>query len=461
MLCAGVLVFWRLGQGSLWDWDEAIYGSVAKQLSAGGDWLTLRLGGRYWPEKPPLVLWCQALMFRGWGVGEFTARFPSALCGWLSVGLAYLAGRRFFSPRAGLLAGVFLLTTLHFLMLSRMAMLDVPMGFFIAYAIFGYWDGLRREWQLAAAGIAVGLAVMTKGAVGLLPWAVLGVWSLIAGEWARWRRPAFWVGVAGAAAVVLPWHLIQISRQGTAFTDYYFRFNLLARLVEAVEGHTGTVLFYPKYILEHYFSPWLVFSGLLAAAAFVRHRREFWAARNNPEGYLAVAVAVPLVLFSLARTKVAGYIAPVYFPLALWTAQACLAAWDRRWVRWSLGAVLTAAAVQMGVLAVGNGLIVDPSAEVKELGLRHPRLGGELIAYRIPPNAPAFYFPVPARNLSGPDEVGEALRRSPKVTVLCDSTGWDQLRNRFPLRTLDISRNGRYRLLEPGIPQETDDRIAR
>lgn len=166
LLLSGFLLFFNLGKGSLWDWDEAIYASVAKEMLQDGDYVSLHLNGNDWPEKPPLMIWCIAASYWLLGINEFSARLPVAVFGLLNVLLIYFIGNRFFNHWIGLLSALFLVSCLHFLILSRMAMLDVPLTFFISAASCLFWLGREKPVYFIPAGVAVGMAVMTKSLVG-------------------------------------------------------------------------------------------------------------------------------------------------------------------------------------------------------------------------------------------------------------------------------------------------------
>jgi predicted membrane-bound mannosyltransferase len=75
---AAVVLFVKLGANSLAAWDEAIYAQVSKEMARGGGWLTPHWAHRPWFEKPPLLIWTTALLFKLFGVSEFCARAASS-----------------------------------------------------------------------------------------------------------------------------------------------------------------------------------------------------------------------------------------------------------------------------------------------------------------------------------------------------------------------------------------------
>src|SRR5919107_2084971 len=90
---AAFALLWKLGASSLAAWDEAIYAQVSKEMARGGDWLTPHWAHQPWFEKPPLLIWTTAILFKLFGVSEFWARAASALSGVALVVVTYLSAR--------------------------------------------------------------------------------------------------------------------------------------------------------------------------------------------------------------------------------------------------------------------------------------------------------------------------------------------------------------------------------
>ncbi len=124
LLAAGLFTF-RLGAGSLWDVDEPRYAQISREILLTGDPITMHLNGRPWFGPPPLWMWLEAAS--GWALGftEFAARIWAAVFGVVGVAAAYALGRDWFGPRTGVLSGLILATMLGYLLLARLAVLDV------------------------------------------------------------------------------------------------------------------------------------------------------------------------------------------------------------------------------------------------------------------------------------------------------------------------------------------------
>ena len=103
VLLVGVSVelLWKLGSGSLADWDEAIYAEIAWEILQDGDWLTLHWGYEPWFEKPPLLMWITASFYQIFGTNEFWARAASAVSGIALILITYGTGNRLLREKGG------------------------------------------------------------------------------------------------------------------------------------------------------------------------------------------------------------------------------------------------------------------------------------------------------------------------------------------------------------------------
>ena len=159
---AAIVLFYRLGDPALKNWDESIYAEVAKEILQSRDWLTLHWQHTNWFEKPPLTFWIMAGFFRVFGVSEYSARAVSALAGVGLVAVVYGIGKRQRGPVCGLIAALILLTTFQFVQMSRLVNTDVLVVVFMYLAVYGYLrvrDGDGRWWYVVSVSCALGFMV--------------------------------------------------------------------------------------------------------------------------------------------------------------------------------------------------------------------------------------------------------------------------------------------------------------
>lgn len=356
---AVIVFFTNLGGPRLWDRDEPRNAGCAREMLAAGDWVTPVFNAELRTHKPVLLYWFMMTAYAVMGVNEFSARFWSAALAVGTVLATYHMGRRLFNARVGVWAGVILATSLMFDIAARAATPDSVLIFFSTLALLVYVlatfapkaEGeehlpprLRTEgayfpnsWLAAVLMYALmGMAVLAKGPVGLvLPTAVIGMYLLIvtlppredAPWWLRLLRPfapshflrTCWrmrpiTALAASLAVALPWYVWVHVRTDGEWTRGFFLTHNLGRATTAMEGHDGSILYYPFAILVGFF-PWSVFAAPILIDLTTRLRKEDpWRL-----GYLLAVcwVGVYVGLFSLARTKLPSYITPMYPGLAL------------------------------------------------------------------------------------------------------------------------------------------------
>src|SRR5688572_27076256 len=120
-----ILWFGTLDYRKLVKPDEGRYAEIAREMAISGDWITPRLNGIKYFEKPPLQYWVTATAFKLFGVNEWTARLWTALSGFLTVLVVWWAGRRLYDAEVGLYAGAVLFSSIYFHLLGHVSTLDM------------------------------------------------------------------------------------------------------------------------------------------------------------------------------------------------------------------------------------------------------------------------------------------------------------------------------------------------
>ena len=300
------------------------------------------------------------------GVNEFAARLWPAIFGFGVVVLTFVLGVRFRSWVVGAIAALLLLVVdqgyygywWNFLSLSRVGMLDTALTFWIMVAVLLVWEAERRPGLIVLIGLPVGMAVMTKAWPGFLAAAIPIVFWLIAGQLRPSAIASWAVAALLAGMVILPWHLWQYALHGPPFLYDYVGTNLTGRLLHAFEGNTGGPLNYLD-ILRRGFSIW----GYLWPLAYI------WAAwkasaRGDRRSWLLLAwITLPLLLFSLAQTKLGWYISMIYPAIALVLGLALAELLTERLALALVAAVMLACCLRLPVPA-------DGSPDVKQFALQ-------------------------------------------------------------------------------------------
>lgn len=312
--------FFGLGRLGFLGPDEPRYAEVAREMFAGGDYISTRLCGCLWFEKPALLYWLSATGYRLFGVNELAARLPSALAALATVALLYAALRRLALPRLALAASLVLATSGIFIAYARVATPDMILAAtmsaaLLAALLFTKASGRARSiyWMLSC--LFMGLAVLAKGLVGVvLVLAILAVYFWVAGQLrsVRWRDCL--AGLVVFLAVAGTWYVPVTMRHGWSFIEEFFIRHHFERYTTNEFGHPQPFYFFLLVALAGT-APWAFM--LVPAAGRLRSLRP---RNDNRDSLLTLAwvwVAVPLVFFSVSESKLPGYILPIFPALAV------------------------------------------------------------------------------------------------------------------------------------------------
>jgi dolichol-phosphate mannosyltransferase len=317
LLLAALLLFPELNQPLL-DPDEGRQAEIPREMLAHADFLTPRMLGKPYYEKPPLQYWLTAVAYSLFGLHPWAARLVPALAAWLTVLLTYSWGRRTLGTRAAFLGGVGLCLSLGFNALGRTVVLDslltccVVASWYAAHsAVSG--PAFRWRWWLASAA-ACGLGVLAKGPIAVV---LLGVplagYLLLAAGTCRPRLPAWLAYPAVAAAVAAPWYLTMALTDPGYLNQFLWKANVV-RFVAAYDHQQPWWYYLPVLFIGTL--PWSLLWVWLGYFLASRSRR-IVLLRTPALGFCALAVGWCLVFFSLSGCKSPLYVAPALAPLAL------------------------------------------------------------------------------------------------------------------------------------------------
>ncbi|MDW8207250.1 MAG: glycosyltransferase family 39 protein [Chloroherpetonaceae bacterium] len=391
---------WRLGDVPLFDLDEALYVACARQMLLRGDMVTPRLNS-YPPgrpdedtapffEKPILVYWMAAGAMRLFGQSEGAARVPAAGATLITAGLIFYAGVRWFGKRAGWLAALTFVTAPLTVINARQMTTDSLLVLWTALALIAWCfveaRGPQTRWGVLLFWIACALAVLTKGAIGLLlPVLVILVASLAIQGHGRlrsgnitlrfcWRplRQALAAmrmlrsasGLLCFLVIVAPWHLAvwragERDAQGRTFVQEYLIRQHVGRFQGGDRVHNAPLPAYLIYFLVGFF-PWSCFAPV-ALLGRTRHGNPDTSAQraSSPDShgesiarFLKIWFWVVLGFFSLSAAKLPSYIAPAYPAAALLTGRWMDQALSDLTVQRTLARGMGAAALIAGLLGV-------------------------------------------------------------------------------------------------------------
>ncbi len=297
---ACLVYLYRLDAAGLLGPDEPRYASIGREMARSGDWITPRLWGQPWFEKPALLYWMTGAAFR-LGLGaDLAPRLPVALCSVAFLIFFWWLLRREFGGAVAWLATLILATSAEWIGFSQVGATDLPMAaaFTAALLLALPWVARGETRGLTAAGALLGVAVLAKGLVPLALAAPLA--------WPAWKHRS---SLARAlpriavplVAVCLPWYGLCYLYNGPAFLTDFFLKHHFARFASDALQHREPWWFYLP-VLVGALLPW---APLILAAV----RRALY--RDPRRLFLLLIVLWGLLLFSASVNKLPGYVLPM------------------------------------------------------------------------------------------------------------------------------------------------------
>ena len=360
--------------------DEPRNGIIAAEMVESGNWLSLRMAGFHYYEKPPLGYWMIAASIQVFGENGFAIRLPSAI----ATGIAALAagilavrvsGRRELGPLAFLVQA----TTIGPLVLGTVANLDAMFSAWIALCLVAFYaactaKGRNRIGWLAVAGATSGLAFLTKGLLGL---AIPGITAIAYLSWERrWldlvRMP--WIPLVTSLAIVAP-VAVALHRSEPGFWEYFLVVEHFRRFASPDANQHGEPWWYLIALLPVGALMWTltwprVWGGLRRAGDWKSGIR------------LAVAwIVAPLAVLSMSAGKLPTYVLPLFVPIAVLVTlglmraheqKLALSTWSRLSGRWILRAlaIVAFATAMTGTAWIGLATIwgANPALHLIAIG---------------------------------------------------------------------------------------------
>ena len=347
--------------------DEPRYAWIARDMAETGDWVTPRLYGKPWFEKPVLYYWGAALCFKLFGVSEAAARLPSAISALLAtLALAWLALRLYGAETARWFL-LLLPTTVGMIVFSHAAATDMPFSGMLTMAMVcaAVVLGLTRNenspvipqtpWlALFLFGFFLGLAVLAKGpAAIILSGGAIFLWALITKRWRDAFRLFHPAALASFCLTALPWYILCASRNPDFFRIFIIEHNFKRYLTPEFQ-HIQPFWYYGPIILIAIL-PWSGILLVIGYDAVLSFRQSQWKESNSL--FLALWTIFPLVFFSFSQSKLPGYALPVLPPLSALAARSLVLAFQRslaaaRWVAIAVAMLLMAPAGVFWYLAL-------------------------------------------------------------------------------------------------------------
>lgn len=321
IILTGALLFIPfIGGIHLFDWDEVNFAESAREMIVTRDYLTVNINFIPFWEKPPLFIWFQVLSMKIFGINEFAARFPNAICGIFTLLYLYTTGRRLIDRSFGFLWILVYTGSVLPFFYFKSGIIDPWFNLFIfsgliSFVLFLDTNKSAQRWlRLLLSAALLGLAVLTKGPVAILIFClVVAVYWILN----KFRLKISAVEIISYLLVLILvggiWFLIQIIIGNWHVVSDFLTYQV--RLFKNQDaGHGGFFLYHPV----------VLFFGVFPASIFALKgfRRGYY---DDPflkpfKLWLLILFLVVLILFSIVRTKIVHYSSLCYFPLTFFGA---------------------------------------------------------------------------------------------------------------------------------------------
>lgn len=363
--------------------SEARYAELGREMIQSGDWITPRINGIKYFEKPPLFYWLQAAATGLFGMSEFALRLATALFAVAGSVLAYVAGRRIFDRTTGIVASIVMSTSLVWFALARIILLDVPVGVFLSLSLASFLFAIReppdsraRTVWLYTMYVAAAAATLTKGLIGIVfPGLVIGTWIALTWNWRLLAEVRLAGGLLVFLVLTVPWHVL-VGIKSPEFFQFYFIHEHWERFTTTVHGRTQPWWFFFAILIAGSL-PWVgfLFQSLWRNLAGALARTD----EAKAQLFLALWFWLILVFYSVSDSKLIPYVTPLLVPLALFLGRYLsdtLA--DREaagrllpgfWIVAGIAGVLAAAALAFGIAGARlvGGEIADEIERIRPM----------------------------------------------------------------------------------------------
>ncbi len=312
-LFAAILFIPFLGNVHLFDWDEINFAESAREMIASGNYFSVQINFTRFTEKPPLFFWMQVVSMKVFGVNEFSARFPNAICGIVTVVVLFRIGKQIFNEQfARIWVMVYLGTFVTFLYFKS-GIIDPWFNLFIFLAIYHFYSlttsvQVNRLKHLVLTGVFLGLAVLTKGPVAILIALLTYLVVVVLNRFRFFINGKEFVTIFVTTLIVcFAWFGVDLIQNGPSFLIEFLQRQIA--IFSTNDADHGEPFFY------HW---WVLLLGCFPASIFFMKGIFVQMERNEQKMFkqwMVVLFWVTLLLFSIVKTKIVHYSSLCWFPL--------------------------------------------------------------------------------------------------------------------------------------------------
>lgn len=296
----------------LMDNDATQYATIAMQMEDSGNYLEPVWRDWEYLDKPPLLFWLSSWFFSLFGLNHFAYRLPSILINLLGVFSTYKLGTKLYSEKAGLYAAIIYASCFGIFVVNHDVRTDTMLTGFVIFSIWQLHSYLqsRKRSSFVMAFVGIGLAMLTKGPIGLMvPILSFGPYLIYQRNWKDLFRPEWLLSLLIIAVVLLPMVFGLYSQHGIKGIEFYFWTQSFGRLTG--ENYwidtTGPLFFTHSFLWS--FIPWTI----IALIAYFKKWYLFFK-KENIEILCLSGITLVFIGMSFSSYKLPHYIY-VVFPL--------------------------------------------------------------------------------------------------------------------------------------------------
>lgn len=301
------------------DPDEGRYVEIPREMVVSNDYVTPRLNGLKYFEKPAFFYWLQASSIKAFGINETSMRLWPLIFAVLGSLALFFVGRICFSDSVGLISASILSTNILYYMHSRLIILDLAVSSLLSLSLFSFFlafvhpiKKFSKHLLICLFYIFCALSLLTKGLIGVvLPGLVVFLWMIFYKKLYIIREMLYLPGFFLFFLIAVPWHFV-IAQKNPEFLHFYFIVEHFLRYTTTLHCRYQPVYFFIPILLLG-LMPWTGF----AIVAIKNSIKKIFQNNNKEHAFLMIWFFSIFVFFSFAGSKLIPYILPVLYPLAL------------------------------------------------------------------------------------------------------------------------------------------------
>ncbi len=316
ILVTGLLFIPFLGNVHLFDWDEINFAEAAREMIKSGNYLTVQIDFQPFWEKPPLFIWMQVLSMKIFGINEFAARFPNAVCGIVTSLAIFKIGKRLKDENSGIIwVCVYVCSILPFFyfksgIIDPWFNLFIFLGIYYTFRFFLYNNEKNHNLDIALSALFIGLAILAKGPVALLIYLLtFTIYNIIKMFKLKIKLSHIILFVVILTLVGGFWFILQLINGNAKLINDFISYQV--RLFQTKDaGHGG-------FFLYHFV---VLFIGVFPASIFMLYsfrieKKQDREPINEFKNWMMILFWTALLLFTIVKTKIIHYSSICYFPL--------------------------------------------------------------------------------------------------------------------------------------------------